>query len=382
MSNRSDLQAAKVLQVGPLPPPHGGVAVHLANLRGHLESRGVRCEAFDPSLQGRGRGPALLQVAGVARAIRRFARRGWTIHVHTNGHNRRSWLLALLAGIAARRSPGTLLTLHSGILPDYLDDPEHPGRRRLARIACRLYDRVIGVNQRIDGSLARAGVDADRRRVIPAWTGVDAPTAEVPEPVERWMDRHGPVLVSTLAFRPEYRFGWQLATLVAMRSEHPDMGLAVIGDGDGADAARRQIRQHGLEGDVLLLGDVPHDRCLAILSRCDLFLRTTSHDGDALSVREALALGVPVVASDVGFRPTGTRLFPANDFRALLRETRAAVAEGRLAEAPGAELSREMDGADIERLLHLYGELAPPAAEPRQAPAALATHGILRGGRR
>ena len=53
--------------------------------------------------------------------------------------------------------------------------------------------------------------------------------------------------------------------------------------------------------------------------RARLMLRTTLYDGDALSVREALQLGTPVIATDNGMRPAGVRLIPKSDSQSLLR---------------------------------------------------------------
>jgi hypothetical protein len=53
--------------------------------------------------------------------------------------------------------------------------------------------------------------------------------------------------------------------------------------------------------------------------RSRVMLRTTLYDGDALSVREALRLGTPVIASDNGMRPEGVRLIPKADLTALMR---------------------------------------------------------------
>ncbi|MGB8508341.1 MAG: hypothetical protein WCD76_08045, partial [Pyrinomonadaceae bacterium] len=50
----------------------------------------------------------------------------------------------------------------------------------------------------------------------------------------------------------------------------------------------------------------------------DLFLRTTLYDGDAISVREALHIGVPVIATDNGMRPDGVRLIPISNGAALV----------------------------------------------------------------
>jgi glycosyltransferase involved in cell wall biosynthesis len=88
----------------------------------------------------------------------------------------------------------------------------------------------------------------------------------------------------------------------------------------------------GLAGAVHLMGELPRQRALAIVAACDVFVRPTLADGDAISVREALALGRPVVASDVGARPAGVRLFPAGDAEACAELLFHTVAQ-RLPEA-------------------------------------------------
>ena len=56
---------------------------------------------------------------------------------------------------------------------------------------------------------------------------------------------------------------------------------------------------------LLLLGNLPHDEFLTLLTRCSAYLRSPACDGVAASVLEAVALGVPVVASENGRRPAG-----------------------------------------------------------------------------
>jgi glycosyltransferase involved in cell wall biosynthesis len=56
---------------------------------------------------------------------------------------------------------------------------------------------------------------------------------------------------------------------------------------------------------------------LRALNESDLCLRTTLYDGDALSVREALHLGVPVIGTRTVLRPPGVHLIPIHDIDAL-----------------------------------------------------------------
>jgi glycosyltransferase involved in cell wall biosynthesis len=56
---------------------------------------------------------------------------------------------------------------------------------------------------------------------------------------------------------------------------------------------------------LLLLGNLSHDEFLTLLNRSFAYVRTPACDGVSSSVLEALAFGVPVVASENGSRPDG-----------------------------------------------------------------------------
>jgi glycosyltransferase involved in cell wall biosynthesis len=72
-----------------------------------------------------------------------------------------------------------------------------------------------------------------------------------------------------------------------------------------------KIRELGLSNDFLLINESLS--FVKLIEKTDIVLRPTNTDGDALTVREALFLGKPVVASDVVERPVGTKLFVTRD---------------------------------------------------------------------
>ncbi|MDC4227939.1 MAG: glycosyltransferase [Candidatus Manganitrophus sp.] len=111
--------------------------------------------------------------------------------------------------------------------------------------------------------------------------------------------------------------------------KYPRLGCFIMGSGAEEAAIRSQIRTEKGEDFLFLLGNVPHDLCLSLMAQSDLFVRPTLFDGDAISVREALALGVPTVASDVGFRPHGTRRFKPGDIADLALQIDRALQEDR-----------------------------------------------------
>jgi glycosyltransferase involved in cell wall biosynthesis len=94
------------------------------------------------------------------------------------------------------------------------------------------------------------------------------------------------------------------------------------------------------------------------LGLATLFLRPTLTDGDAVSIREAMTAGLPVLASDVVGRPEGVTVLPLEVPR-WAREIDRALNNGAAANATGS-------AADpLAQLLEIYDRL-----RPRPAPGA------------
>lgn len=347
----------RVLLVGDYPPPHGGVAVHVQQLHRYLREHGVEARVLDIGKGGRP-APDVFPVRGVARFGSRlagFLADGWTVHVHTSGNNPKSWLLAAVAGVPWPRAP-RVVTLHSGLLPDYL--AASPARRALARAALAGYSRVVAVSEAVKGALVSCGVPAGKVLVHPAFCASQVRPGPVPETVEAVRARRRPLLVMAHHPSPVYGRGLMFRALRRLAEAWPDVGLALFGPGTRTPEFDRDVREAGVARFIEDLGELEHPEALALLSRGDAFIRPTTHDGDSISVREALALGIPCVASDVCQRPEGTFLFKAGDAEDLARRVRRALSEGPARVAMP-------DAGPV--MLRLYGELSPPrlgGAEP------------------
>ena len=339
---------AKVLLVGPYPPPHGGISVHVETLARRLREGGATCRVLnlDPRAAPSRDYLTLRGGRDLVRVVRRHVRDGFAVHLHTNGHGLKSWLIVQAVALAARQSRA-VVTLHSGLLPAYVNGS--PLRRLLVRRACAGFSRIVCVNPEIERALAAAGVPAERLLVRPAFLPPPPPSGALPADLELWLLHHAPVLSSTLFFRPEYGLDVLLAAVAELRQRHPRLGCVVMGGGDRAEADAL-LRRHGLGEAVLLLGDISHEQCLQVIARSDLFVRPSRADGDSISVREALALGVRTVASDVGRRPEGVHLCRPGDVNGLV----GTIERARVAPPPEPGLA----GGDAwTGLSDLYGPL-------------------------
>jgi len=270
---------------------------------------------------------AYIKISGgftLVRELVRHAWNDWALNVHTNGHNRKSWTLALACGIAAQFGPDATVTLHSGLAPAYIR--EAPAwRRRIIRLTCELYRQIICVNEEIAATVAALGIPKERVQIAPAFLPIEAPRPVMPATVESWLHGHSPILAATMFFRPEYGFELLMRAVDCLRRRYPKLGCVVIGGDEAPELAQAFIATNRLSDVVLLAGDVDHELCLALMARSTVFVRPTFRDGDSISVREAVALGVPVVASNVGTRPEGVLLFQPGDVDGLVRQLERAV---------------------------------------------------------
>ena len=325
----------RVLLVGDYPPPHGGVAVHVQQLHGYLRERGVETVVLDIGKGGRP-APDIIPVrtpAQYGRKLAGFLREGWAVHVHTSGNNPKSWMLAATAGIRAPRAP-RIITLHSGLLPDYL--ASSVARRAFARIALAGYSRVVAVSEPVREALARCGVPEEKLVVYPAFCGSQVRPGKEPLGLAAARRRRMPLLA--MAHHPSPVYGRELMfrALRLLADRMPGVGLAVFGPGTHTEAFVRDTQRFEVEGLLEDMGELEHGQALALMARCDAFIRPTTHDGDAISVREALTLGVPCVASDVCKRPVGTQTFQAGSPESLVEGVLRALKEGP-AHVPSAD---------------------------------------------
>jgi glycosyltransferase involved in cell wall biosynthesis len=341
----------RVLQLGPLPPPWGGVQTNLDGIRQFLLSQGHQTASINLTRHRRPNTDTEYFPASPYALLRLVQRLPHEIlHLHIGGElsRRLVGLCFALTGFPGRR---TVLSFHSG------GYPSSPGGRSasywtLRGLALRRFDRIIVVNEELREVFSRFGVPPARCQLIPPyWVPPSAPELSA-GPLLAFFAAHDPVLLSVGLLEPEYDLPTQLEALNLLRQSHPGAGLLWIGSGSLQGELQRRIAASPVPGAVLLVGDVPRPQTLAAIAKASVLWRTTLYDGDAVSVREGLHFGTPIVATDTGMRPPGLSLIPARDPHALAAATRACLA------SPRPE-RRQQDGeANLRQVLHLYEQLA------------------------
>ena len=361
-NEQSERRGARVLLVGDFPPPHGGVAVHVELLQKAIRRAGGEVTVLDI---GKGQIPAdgvypAGSYGSFTAQLASFAARGYLIHLHTSGANRKSWMLAFACSAAARLAGRpALITLHSGLGPQWLE--ESVPRRVVASAVLRSFGLVIAVSAPIARMAKQLGVDDGRLAIVPAFSGAFLEPGDLPAAAAEVREQAAPLLCAMLAHGPVYGADVLLQAFARVQAARPSARLVVFGPGTRPhELGPRAERLAGAAAThVHGLGELGRPQALAVMKAADLFVRPTLADGDSVSVREALALGKPVVCTAVGTRPEGVQLVPPGDPAALADGLLAAIARIDQGEATAPPADTNL----LRVLLPRYGLIAPDQAQ-------------------
>lgn len=339
----------RVIQMGPYPPPHGGVQTNLVAIREYLTSRGIDNVVINLTRHRREEGGGIYYPRSAGELLRLLLRLPHDlIHLHIGGDlsQRLVWACLACCSLPGKRA---VLTFHSGGYPGSAAGMATTPRS-LRAFAMRRFDGLIAVNGAIAEWFERCGADKRRIRVI-APHAIGAPAQDLPPELGSFYRAHAPVLVSVGLLEPEYDLPGQIAVMEQVRRRYPKAGLVMIGSGSLDAELRARIAETAYSEDLFLAGDVPHDVTLRAIAESSAYLRTTLYDGDSISVREALHIGVPVVATDNRMRPDGCELIPVADADAL------AAAIARVVERGGGKSGGSTGEENLEAVLQVYREV-------------------------
>jgi glycosyltransferase involved in cell wall biosynthesis len=326
--------------------------------------------------------PATVRAVRALRALRPDVVQTWLYHADLMGLMVRPWLgrpAAPLAWNIRCSDPGL--------------DSARVGFRAMFRLlgrAAAVPDAVVVNSDAGRQTHERLGYRGARWVTIP--NGIDpaefAPDAEAAFALRRELDLEpGTPLVGLVArYDPLKDHAGFLAAAASLHRHRPDVRFVLAGDGvvPGNTALMEQVARHGLEGAVFLLGRrTPVQRLHAALTVATL---SSVAEGFPNVVAEAMACGVPVVATDAGdardiVADTGRVVSPGDPhalaFALLELLSMEEGTRARLGEAARERITTHYSlAAAARRYRELYGRLASGTpghgAVPGPTPATVA----------
>jgi glycosyltransferase involved in cell wall biosynthesis len=159
------------------------------------------------------------------------------------------------------------------------------------------YQRNVCVSESVLRSCSRLP-RGYRRRLVVIPNGVAlAPSRLDPREARRrlGLPQHVPLIGALGRLSAQKNIGM----LVDVLADLPEPGLVLAGDGELADAVRRQAVRLGISERVFMLGQLAPEQVAGFLRSIDVFVQPSLFEGQSNALLEAMASGIAIVASDI-----------------------------------------------------------------------------------
>jgi len=278
------------------------------------------------------------------------------VHTHTAKAGALGRLAARMAGV-----PIVVHTFHGSVFDGYFGPAVAGFFQWVERMLARVTDKIVAVSERVAEDLVERQI-APRTKIVVVPLGlelerfrdVDLRRGELRR--ELGLPRQARLVGCVGRLVPIKDISTLLKAMVELSVAQPEAILLVAGDGPERPALERQARSLGLDSRVRFLGF--RDDLERIYADLDVAVNCSLNEGTPVALIEAMASGVPVVATSVGGTPDLLedgrlgKLVPPADPQALARGLAEILSSnGSLAKAAVRARRSVTQRFGLERLL-------------------------------
>jgi glycosyltransferase involved in cell wall biosynthesis len=292
---------------GHVPPPYGGMTVHIQRLIPKLIDAGISVQTYnfnDPDIDDNRvlnyKNRKFLWI------IRLFFGKVEKVHYVISVQPIVRFISVLFGRI---RNKKVILRIGGASLQKSILNGNY-FMKIITRFALRNATLIIGVNKDICNIAKTLGVEQEKIHNIPGFIPPVINGSIIPDEVDNFFKGKSPKFLITgfLSSSKEndtYGIRDSLYIMNRLKLHYPNVGLVIFSQNVSDELKLifdKLIKEYNLSSSVLI--HYSRSELWPVFKVIDIFLRPTYSDGDANSIREALYFGVPVIASNCVKRPT------------------------------------------------------------------------------
>jgi len=252
----------------------------------------------------------------------------------------------------------------------FLEDGDYPWRRgwrravfnQATRTGYAAADLIVTTSKGVaDDLVAAFGVRRDRIAVVPNPVDVEAVTRAAAQPIDpeyqsRWTH---PVIVAAGRLAEAKNYPLLIDAIAELRKQ-VDVRLFILGTGELEPAIRERIRERGLEASIILCGFQKNP--WKYIAKADVFALSSRYEGFGNVLIEAMACGVPVVATksagttDIIRHGVDGLLVDRHDSSSLSRALATLIADPNALTRMSAAAVQGAERFALPRIAQLYDE--------------------------
>lgn len=298
---------SNIVLIGPYPPPFGGVSVHIQRLANLLKEFGKNVTILNLGKKGN------LKYLNIF--FKLVSHKKSIISIHSIDY--KLSLVILVANIF--RKLNLLLVVHNPRTDLFIKKTYRLSYLRLLKKAQVQFVRDNIKKDYLDNKFVSNNQNLS---VFPAFIPPKTDNETIEESLLNFINSKEKVLLfyGVVHFRNNidlYGIDMIVNVMESLVRKYPKIGMIVIlGDHTkNSQYIKNLNKKHKTKNSILFVdGNI---EMWPLYKRTDIFLRPTSSDGDAVSIREALFFNVKVIASNCVERPDGVILHKNRDVKDL-----------------------------------------------------------------
>lgn len=254
------------------------------------------------------------------------------VRTHRYRSNLYGRLAALLAGV-----PAIIASVHDNYRTD-----KRPARRVINRILSKITDKIVAVSEDIKKDIIRYDkVDPSKIEVIPNGIDVERFNPKNTTDIRKEFSLEESDIIIGFVGRivPAKGLEYLLDAFPYVKEEFKSIKLLIVGEGSLVEELKEKAKKNSIFDNIIFTGrrrDIPE-----ILSGINIFVMPSIAEGLPNALLEAMAMGKPIVATEVGGIPEVIKnrfngiLVPPRDTRALATAMKELIGNAQVAAKMG-----------------------------------------------